>query len=71
MDDDHPDQEAYRSRFIWEISFAESCPFHALVQWNDDIYHCDLCGGRAQCVSVCSTGAIQIFDKGDTKDDLC
>ena len=70
MDDDLPDQEAYRSRFIWERSFAESCPFDALVEWNDDIYHCDLCGGQAQCVSVCSTGAIQIFDTGGTKDDL-
>jgi ferredoxin len=28
-----------------------------------------LCGGHAQCVSVCSTGAIQLFDKGRAKDD--
>ena len=62
--------KAYRFRFIWEKSFSESCPFHALVQWNDDIDHCDLCGGQAQCVRVCSTGAVQIFDKGGTTVDL-
>ena len=69
MDDDHPDQESYRTRFIWEKSFAGSCPFDALVKWNDDIYHCDLCGGHPQCVTVCSTGAIQISDKDRTKDE--
>jgi len=70
MADDHPDQEGYRSRFIWKKSLAESCPFDALVLWDADVYHCDLCGGQAQCVRVCSTGAIQISDKGGTKDDL-
>jgi Fe-S-cluster-containing hydrogenase component 2 len=69
MNDDQPDPEDYRSRFIWEKSFSGSCPFHAIFQWNDDIYHCDLCGGHARCVSVCSTGAIQIFDKGRAKDE--
>ncbi len=67
MAGDQPDQEAYRSRFIWEKSFAESCPFHALVQWNDDVYHCDLCGGDPQCVNLCSTGAIQISDKDELR----
>ena len=69
MDDAHPDAEAYRSRFIWGKSFTESCPFDALVQWNDDIYHCDLCGGHPQCVTVCSTGAIRLSDKGVTGDE--
>ena len=63
MAGDQPDQEAYRSRFIWKKSFAESCPFHALGQWKDDVYHCDLCSGDPQCVDLCSTGAIQIHRK--------
>ena len=29
-------------------------------RWEDDLYHCDLCGGEPQCVRVCSTGAIEI-----------
>ena len=69
MTDDHPDQEAYRSRFIWEKSFAESCPFDALVLWDEDVYHCDLCSGQPQCVTVCSTGAIRLSGKGGTGDE--
>jgi carbon-monoxide dehydrogenase iron sulfur subunit len=69
MDNDQPSQEAYRSRFLWEKSLSESCPFHALVQWKDDVYHCDLCGGDPQCVKLCSTGAVRLSDKGGTGDE--
>lgn len=69
MADDPSDQETYRSRFHWEKSFSQSCPFHALVLWNDDVYHCDLCGGDPRCVSLCSTGAIRISDKGGKNDE--
>ena len=69
MDGDQPGQDAYRSRFLWETSFSKSCPFHALVQWRDDVYHCDLCGGNPQCVNLCSTGAIRLSDKGGTGDE--
>ena len=68
MGDDQPDPEVYRSRFIWEKSFSDSCPFDALVERDDDIYHCDLCSGRPQCVTVCSTGAIRIAVKGRRND---
>jgi anaerobic carbon-monoxide dehydrogenase iron sulfur subunit len=63
MDGNQPNPEAYRSRFVWEKSFSGTCPFQALVQWKDEIYHCDLCGGDPQCVSLCSTGAIRIRRK--------
>ena len=63
MEDGHSDPESYRGWFVWEKSFSESCPFGALVQWNDDVYHCDLCGGKVQCVSVCSTGAIWVVER--------
>jgi Fe-S-cluster-containing hydrogenase component 2 len=68
MDDDQPDTDPYRSRFVWESSFSTSCPFDALGLWNDEVYHCDLCGGDPRCVSLCSTGAIRISDN-DGKDD--
>jgi anaerobic carbon-monoxide dehydrogenase iron sulfur subunit len=36
------------------------CPFHALTVLGGHSYHCDLCGGRPQCVKVCTTGAIRL-----------
>ena len=60
MDGDLPGHEEYRSRFIWEEALSESCPFNGLFQWNDEVYHCDLCGGEVRCVQVCSTGAIRV-----------
>jgi len=50
----------YRLRFIWEQALSDACPFMALFQWENEVYHCDLCGGEPQCVRVCSTGAIEI-----------
>jgi Fe-S-cluster-containing hydrogenase component 2 len=69
MDREQPDPEAYHSRFIWEKSLSKSCPFDALVQWKDEVYHCNLCGGSPQCVKLCSTGAIRISAKGETLDE--
>ena len=69
MDDNQSDQAAYRSRFIWEKSFSDSCPFDALVERDDDIYHCDLCSGDPQCVNLCSTGAIRISHQHGTNDE--
>jgi carbon-monoxide dehydrogenase iron sulfur subunit len=69
MDDDEPDAESYRIRFVWETSFVASCPFDALGMWNDEVYHCDLCGGDPRCVRLCSTGAIRISNKGGTSDE--
>jgi carbon-monoxide dehydrogenase iron sulfur subunit len=47
-----------KKRFVWNKERAERCPFHALGMHGDCAYHCDLCGGRPQCVRVCTTGAI-------------
>jgi carbon-monoxide dehydrogenase iron sulfur subunit len=58
-ENDHNRAE-YRAQFIWEPALSEACPFMALFQWRDEVYHCDLCGGEPQCVTVCSTGAIEI-----------
>jgi len=36
-----------------------SCPIGAINTYNDILYVCDLCGGRPQCVEVCTEKAIQ------------
>lgn len=57
---DNQNSAEYRARFIWEQALSDACPFKALFHWNDEVYHCDLCGGEPRCVSVCSTGAIEV-----------
>jgi Fe-S-cluster-containing hydrogenase component 2 len=49
-----------RQKFTWPGERAEKCPFHALVAVGAHSYHCDLCGGRPQCVKVCTTGALRL-----------
>ena len=51
---------AERKKFIWDKSRAERCPFNALPSSGQIAYHCDLCGGKPQCVRVCTTGAIAL-----------
>ncbi|MHA2260848.1 MAG: 4Fe-4S binding protein [Candidatus Thorarchaeota archaeon] len=36
-----------------------NCPIGAIELHNDIVYVCDLCGGRPQCVDVCTEGAIR------------
>ena len=50
-----------KRRFLWDRGRAERCPFAALRVFEGRAYHCDLCGGRPQCVKVCTTGAITLF----------
>jgi Fe-S-cluster-containing hydrogenase component 2 len=43
----------------------KACPIGAIEMFNDIVYVCDLCGGRPQCVEVCTEGAITFTkDKG-------
>jgi len=49
-----------REKFIWPEERSRKCPFHALTAYGDHSYHCHLCGGRPQCVKVCTTGAIRL-----------
>jgi len=49
-----------REKFVWAARRAEKCPFHALNLFKGKSYHCDLCGGKPQCVKVCTTGAISL-----------
>ncbi len=52
--------EIEKQKFAWPRERAKKCPFHALTVFGDHSYHCDLCGGRPQCVKVCTTGAIRL-----------
>ena len=36
----------------------KACPIGAIEIFDDLVYVCDLCGGRPQCVEVCTEGAI-------------
>lgn len=49
-----------KKRFLWEKTRAEHCPFHALSVLGGNAFHCDLCGGKPQCIKVCTPGAVQI-----------
>ncbi len=49
-----------RPKFSWPRERANKCPFHALPVFGTRSYHCDLCGGKPQCVKVCTTGAIKL-----------
>lgn len=43
----------------------KACPIGAIEIFKDIVYVCDLCGGRPQCVEVCTEGAITyVTDKG-------
>ena len=42
----------------------KACPIGAIELFNDIIYVCDLCGGRPQCVDVCTEEAI-IYEPED------
>lgn len=54
-------QTRERKKFIWTKTRAERCPFHALSVLGGSAFHCDLCGGKPQCVKVCTRGAIQVI----------
>jgi anaerobic carbon-monoxide dehydrogenase iron sulfur subunit len=52
------DASIEKKQFIWPRQRAELCPFDALATFEDSAFHCDLCGGDPQCLSVCTTGAL-------------
>jgi Fe-S-cluster-containing hydrogenase component 2 len=49
-----------KKRFIWDRKRAQRCPFGALTVFGEKAYHCDLCGGMPQCVTVCTPKALRI-----------
>jgi Fe-S-cluster-containing hydrogenase component 2 len=50
-----------KEQFLWVKARAARCPFDSLSVFGQDAYHCDLCSGHPQCVSVCTSEAIRIF----------
>ncbi|MEJ2724208.1 MAG: hypothetical protein P8175_06085 [Deltaproteobacteria bacterium] len=53
-------EDKERKTYIWKSIRAERCPFGALSVFADTAYHCDLCGGKPQCVKVCTPKAIHL-----------
>ncbi len=49
-----------KRKFIWDRRRAESCPFNALSVFEENAFHCDLCGENPQCIKVCTPKAIRI-----------
>jgi Fe-S-cluster-containing hydrogenase component 2 len=60
LDGENVKERLERSTFLWEKDRAKRCPFQALTVFGDHAYHCDLCGGRPQCVKVCTPKAIYL-----------
>lgn len=54
------DEPLEKTKFIWPKQRAEICPFDGLNVLEGFAFHCDLCSGDPQCVSVCTSGAITI-----------
>ena len=60
LDGESVEAELEKKQFLWKRERAEKCPFGGLNVFGHDAYHCDLCGGRPQCVSVCTSEAIRV-----------
>lgn len=60
LEHEDADERAEISRFVWSRERAAACPFDGLNVFEEAAYHCNLCKGDPQCVSVCTTGAIAI-----------
>jgi len=58
------DEALEKKKFTWGAVRAKRCPFHALPIFGEKAFHCDLCGGKPQCVKVCTPGAL-ILSEGD------
>jgi carbon-monoxide dehydrogenase iron sulfur subunit len=67
LTDEKVESDRERKAYLWSTSRAERCPFRALNVFADIAYHCDLCGGKPQCVKVCTPKAIYIWTKKQSK----
>ena len=54
-------KDSEKKKFIWGRIRAEYCPFNALSVLGGNAYHCDLCGGKPQCIKVCTPNAITVI----------
>ena len=54
-------KDSEKKKFIWRRIRAERCPFNGLSVLEENAYHCDLCGGKPQCVKVCTPNAITMI----------
>ena len=54
------EEKLEKEQFLWVKARADRCPFDSLSVFGQDAYHCDLCSGYPQCVSVCTSEAIRV-----------
>jgi Fe-S-cluster-containing hydrogenase component 2 len=54
-------KDSEKKKFIWGKKRAEHCPFNALPVLGENAFHCDLCGGKPQCIKVCTPNAITVI----------
>lgn len=45
------------------------CPYGAIHKFNGRVLICDTCQGEYPCTTVCSTGALCIFDDGSRNEE--
>jgi MinD superfamily P-loop ATPase len=60
LEGEEVDEAVEKFKYTWRRQRAEVCPFDGLTVFENSAYHCDLCGGRPECVSVCTNGAIWV-----------
>ena len=60
LNHEETDEALEKTKFIWPRQRAETCPFGGLNVFEDLAFHCDLCRGDPQCISVCTNGAVVI-----------
>lgn len=60
LNHEEADEALEKMKFIWPRQRAKTCPFGGLTFFEDLAFHCDLCRGDPQCISVCTNGAVVI-----------
>lgn len=64
LDGEDAVEKMEKKQFVWKKARAARCPFKSLRVFGEDAYHCDLCGGHPQCITVCTSGALKkVFAK--------
>lgn len=60
LEGEDADERMEKRKFLWALSRAQRCPFHALPVYDGYAYHCDLCGGNPRCLKVCTPNALSL-----------
>jgi len=64
IEGEHVQEGLEKKKFFWDKERADRCPFDAIMVFDDEAYHCDLCGGNPQCTKVCTPKALRYNRRG-------